>query len=223
MKRIILKLATLILSLSIVATCLTACSNDTDSTPDTTSGIITDSHLIDTSRDSASSQENENSTQNSTVSSAESSAASSATSSAESSSDTTLQSETSKTESSENKTESTNKDTADKNDTSKKPHSTESKENNSSETSSKAETKPCKHKNTIVKNKKSATASKKGYTGDTYCKDCGKKLKSGKSTPKLSANTVTYKSDSGRVYKVDKGVDITEYTMKLNTKTVKSK
>jgi uncharacterized protein YkwD len=227
MKKKILKLATLILSLSIVATCLTACSNDTNSTPATTSGIITDSQLLDSSVNSASSPENGTSDQNSTLSSTDGSTTSSATSSAENSdngsNESAEQNESSKTENSESKTESTNKDGADKNTESQKPQSNGNKENNSSETSSKTETKPCKHKNTVIKNKKSATTSKKGYTGDTYCKDCGKKLKSGKSTPKLSANTVTYKTDSGRVYKVEKGVNITEYSMKLNTKTTKSK
>mgnify|MGYP000709005521 CR=1 FL=1 len=37
----------------------------------------------------------------------------------------------------------------------------------------------CEHKNTEIINKKDATCSVEGYTGDTYCKDCGKTLASG--------------------------------------------
>lgn len=42
----------------------------------------------------------------------------------------------------------------------------------------------CAHSNTQVKNQKDATCGQSGYTGDAYCKDCGKKLSSGK---KISA------------------------------------
>jgi hypothetical protein len=38
---------------------------------------------------------------------------------------------------------------------------------------------------TEVKGAKKATTAKKGYTGDTYCKSCGKKIESGKAIPKL--------------------------------------
>ena len=37
----------------------------------------------------------------------------------------------------------------------------------------------CEHKNTEIINKKDATCSVEGYTGDTYCKDCGETLASG--------------------------------------------
>ncbi len=37
----------------------------------------------------------------------------------------------------------------------------------------------CTHKNTEIKNASTATCGKAGNTGDTYCKDCGKKIKSG--------------------------------------------
>lgn len=41
-------------------------------------------------------------------------------------------------------------------------------------------TKPaCSHKKTTVKNAVEPTCGKKGYSGDTYCKSCGKKLASG--------------------------------------------
>ena len=37
----------------------------------------------------------------------------------------------------------------------------------------------CEHKNTEIINKKDATCSVEGYTGDTYCADCGEKLATG--------------------------------------------
>ena len=39
--------------------------------------------------------------------------------------------------------------------------------------------KPCDHKNTEIRNAKDATCTVPGYTGDTYCKDCGKKIGTG--------------------------------------------
>ncbi len=45
--------------------------------------------------------------------------------------------------------------------------------------------KTCNHSNTEVRNKKDATTSAEGYTGDTYCKDCGKLISSGSATPKI--------------------------------------
>ena len=45
--------------------------------------------------------------------------------------------------------------------------------------------KTCNHSNTEVRNKKDATTSSEGYTGDTYCKDCGKLISSGSSIPKI--------------------------------------
>ena len=40
------------------------------------------------------------------------------------------------------------------------------------------------HQHTEVRNVKEATCTKAGYTGDTYCKDCGEKLSDGKILPK---------------------------------------
>ena len=37
----------------------------------------------------------------------------------------------------------------------------------------------CKHQNTEIKNFVSATCGAEGYTGDTYCKDCGEQIGSG--------------------------------------------
>ena len=50
----------------------------------------------------------------------------------------------------------------------------------------KTETVECQHKNTEVRNKQSATCGHTGYTGDTYCKDCGKKISSGKKIAKTA-------------------------------------
>jgi len=41
------------------------------------------------------------------------------------------------------------------------------------------------HQNKEVRDKKAATCTKAGYTGDTYCKDCGELLKTGKETDAL--------------------------------------
>lgn len=52
----------------------------------------------------------------------------------------------------------------------------------------------CNHANTTLKNKKNATYTKEGYTGDTYCKNCGKCMELGTTiecktlaAPKLSS------------------------------------
>ena len=54
------------------------------------------------------------------------------------------------------------------------------------------------HQNKEVRDKKAATCTKAGYTGDTYCKDCGELLKTGKETDALghtwSKGKVTRKS-----------------------------
>ena len=42
---------------------------------------------------------------------------------------------------------------------------------------------PCAHANTEVRNAKEATCTKDGYTGDTYCKDCGEKIGTGTAIP----------------------------------------
>ena len=51
--------------------------------------------------------------------------------------------------------------------------------------------KTCNHSNTEVRNKKDATTSSDGYTGDTYCKDCGKLISSGESIPKIKQTVST--------------------------------
>lgn len=52
-------------------------------------------------------------------------------------------------------------------------------------TISKKQTPATGHIHTEVRNKKDATYTDDGYTGDTYCKDCGKKLETGTMIPKL--------------------------------------
>ena len=51
-----------------------------------------------------------------------------------------------------------------------------------------------KHENTEVRNVKEATCAEEGYTGDTYCKDCGTKLSTGEKIAKKA-----HIWDSGRV------------------------
>ena len=54
--------------------------------------------------------------------------------------------------------------------------------------------KTCSHANTEVRNKKDATTSAEGYTGDTYCMDCGKLISNGSSIPKVK-QTVSVSHD----------------------------
>ena len=43
--------------------------------------------------------------------------------------------------------------------------------------------KPCSHENTEIRNAKAATCTEKGYSGDTYCKDCNEKISDGEIIP----------------------------------------
>lgn len=49
----------------------------------------------------------------------------------------------------------------------------------------------CKHTSTEVRNQKAATCTVAGYTGDTYCKTCNKKLSTGKSIAAKGHSTTT--------------------------------
>lgn len=49
----------------------------------------------------------------------------------------------------------------------------------------------CKHTGTEVRNQKAATCTTAGYTGDTYCKICNKKLSTGKSIAAKGHSTTT--------------------------------
>ena len=52
-------------------------------------------------------------------------------------------------------------------------------------TTSRRQTPATGHIHTEVRNQKDATYKEEGYSGDTYCKDCGKKLETGTVIPKL--------------------------------------
>lgn len=69
------------------------------------------------------------------------------------------------------------------------------------------------HQHTEIRNKKEATCKEEGYTGDTYCKDCGEKLSDGKTITKTTEHTW----DGG---KVTKAATCTEKGVKTYTCTV---
>ena len=52
----------------------------------------------------------------------------------------------------------------------------------------------CAHSNTEIRNAKSAGCMTEGYTGDTYCKDCGEKISSGEVIPAKGHTEVTDKA-----------------------------
>ena len=62
----------------------------------------------------------------------------------------------------------------------------------------------CDHSNTELRNFKAATTTEKGYTGDTYCKDCGKIISLGQEKNKLP-------SSSGSETKADGSDKNTQY------------
>lgn len=49
---------------------------------------------------------------------------------------------------------------------------------------------PCKHENTELRDKKEALCAEDGYTGDTYCLDCGYLLKNGEAIPSTGEHTL---------------------------------
>lgn len=61
------------------------------------------------------------------------------------------------------------------------------------------DTPPCVHAETVIKNEKIATCIEKGYTGDTYCKDCNKLLQKGEDV-------------SSGSHRFDEGYTVTEPT-----------
>ena len=61
-----------------------------------------------------------------------------------------------------------------------------------------------KHKNTVVRDAVAATTKSKGYSGDTYCADCGKLLAKGTATEKLSAPISAPKITKGNKLVFDK-------------------
>lgn len=77
----------------------------------------------------------------------------------------------------------------------------------------------CKHTSTEVRNQKAATCETAGYTGDTYCKSCNKKLSTGKSIAAKghSATTKTQKATASK----DGKITTTCTRCGTTTKTVK--
>ncbi len=79
--------------------------------------------------------------------------------------------------------------------------------------------KTTEHLHSEIRNKKAATCGETGYTGDTYCIDCGTKLSSGKTIAKLSTHTW----DDGKVTKeptcTTKGVKTFTCSICAKTKT----
>ena len=65
------------------------------------------------------------------------------------------------------------------------------------------------HTKTEIRNKKAATCKEEGYTGDTYCVTCGKKLAEGKAIPKtdhdwtITETPATCEKDGVRTYICD--------------------
>lgn len=51
------------------------------------------------------------------------------------------------------------------------------------------------HLNTVIRNQKDSTCKEEGYTGDTYCSDCGTKISSGQSI----AKTENHSWDAGKI------------------------
>ena len=47
----------------------------------------------------------------------------------------------------------------------------------------------CRHSHTALRDQKEATCGATGYSGDTYCADCGKKIETGSKTPATGAHS----------------------------------
>ncbi len=85
------------------------------------------------------------------------------------------------------------------------------------------------HQHTEVRNQVAATSAKEGYTGDTYCTDCGKKIATGKTIAKTTVKsdttkTETIKKDTNSTNKTDvsKSTDA-KSTKKTDTKSTDKK
>lgn len=77
----------------------------------------------------------------------------------------------------------------------------------------------CTHKNTEIRNQKDATTEGAGYTGDTYCIDCGIKTATGTEIPKLDINDgkVEHILPDGTHVWLEDVDDVTGYYMALKT------
>lgn len=75
----------------------------------------------------------------------------------------------------------------------------------------------CLHKNTVVTGRIEASAESDGYTGDTYCEDCGKLLDKGQNIELVEngvqAGFVKYPCPDGSFITVPVGTNVFEYTM----------
>ncbi|MBQ6864669.1 MAG: dockerin type I repeat-containing protein [Clostridia bacterium] len=69
----------------------------------------------------------------------------------------------------------------------------------------------CPHKNTEIRNQKDATHSEEGYTGDTYCLDCGKKIATGSVIPKLTGEFISISDNAHISAQVSYDADYGEY------------
>lgn len=81
----------------------------------------------------------------------------------------------------------------------------------------------CNHSTTEVRNAKSATCTAEGYTGDTYCKTCGTKIKTGTAITKIAHSytaTITTQptcaKEGVRTYKCSCGATYTETIAKTS-------
>ena len=80
------------------------------------------------------------------------------------------------------------------------------------------------HKNTEIRNKVDATTTTEGYTGDTYCKDCGKLIASGTKIEKLPSKSDSPKSDEkAEVKKPDNNTTATAKNTEKKTEKNKEK
>ncbi len=91
-------------------------------------------------------------------------------------SDTTENTEAKSRSDTPSTTQKNNKSTDNKTDN---PKSNEKKPSSPKNEVSTTADNSCKHKNTLIKNQKAQTCTESGYTGDTYCSDCGKCLEKG--------------------------------------------
>ncbi len=81
----------------------------------------------------------------------------------------------------------------------------------------------CIHNNTVVKGKINATTEYEGYTGDTYCNDCGALIHSGEVIEKikeqLQEGYMQYPCPDGSTITVPVGTNIFDYTVNKANKT----
>lgn len=77
------------------------------------------------------------------------------------------------------------------------------------------------HRHTEVRGAVSATKTAEGYTGDTYCNDCSKLIRKGKTIAKLTDDTKTPVTDSSKDNTASKGDSSSESETNETKNTVK--